>query len=251
MPAYSMGPPDSPDFSQQALVPSLSPLQIVSPAMLQVSVPPSPGFSPLIAQSPIIPWMSALPSLEPSAAQLPVSIYYIFLIPQPPPNLPMETKFLSAKGNLTKFQVQSEFLTVETDVASLQHQVQVLQNENGILKNYLLHQEQYREACFQELKHRTMNHQGVSHEVEKEKEEDLDMIASDGEAVKEVEVAELDIKTAVKLNSIANLLKIMFKKFLSVDDLLTREELDGAAIPDGEELLLTAGSKEVRQVQFD
>ncbi|KIK66836.1 hypothetical protein GYMLUDRAFT_55489 [Collybiopsis luxurians FD-317 M1] len=173
-PAYSMGPPDSPDFSQQASVPSLSPLQIVSPAMLQVSVPPSPGFSPSIAQSPIIPQMSAPPSLELSAAQLPVSICYIFPIPQPSPNPPTEMKFLSAKGNLTKFQVQSEFLTVETDVTSLQHQVQVLQSENGILKDYLLCQEQYHKAHFQELKHCIMNHQGISCEVEKEKAEDLE-----------------------------------------------------------------------------
>jgi hypothetical protein len=118
----------------------------------------APSTAASVPQTPMMGNMASHASLPPPSVA-PTSIKYIFAAPQPPPAPCTHPLFINVSGALTKSVVIQEFVAVERENQYLRYNVNILQKENAILKDYLAGMEKYNDSrldavmnCIVELK---------------------------------------------------------------------------------------------------
>ncbi|KAF9060782.1 hypothetical protein BDP27DRAFT_1370215 [Rhodocollybia butyracea] len=213
-----------------------------------------PSMPSSVPQTPMMGSMASHTSLPPPS-NAPTSIKYIFPAPQPPPAPCAQPLFINVSRALTKSVVIQEFVAVERENQYLCYNVNVLQKENAILKDYLVKMEKYNDSRLGAVMNRiavleaevAAKNTGNGDQRIGGDEEDITEIKD-----KEVEggKAELTSENIANLNCILEFVSCLFMKFLGVNDLSTKEVLFGAPVEDTDNMPFIKGTQ-IRQVWFD
>lgn len=170
-----------------------------TPFSIPESVPETPAMSNASISS----------AFPPVLIKPPTSIRYIFPAPQPHPIPRTEPMFITTTSKtFTKAQVCQEFVAVETDNQKLRYDVNVLQQENSVLKDHLVKWESYHSEIYQQILTRISELervQGDQHQVkedEGEQDDELMEIGDDEEVLIKVEDNVLTSEEASNNNKI-------------------------------------------------
>ncbi|KAJ3846108.1 hypothetical protein EV368DRAFT_89546 [Lentinula lateritia] len=236
---------------------------VTGSALYDVS-PSVPGASNELIPEVQLPPMSTISIPFTSTVLAPMSIRYLFPNPQPPPPPPTKPYLMQANGKAKKSEICQEFVAVETYTQKLLHDVTVLAKENQIMKEYLGNYKLYFDACLRALEENidmrvkmavavkvmTENKKGEGAEPEDDDSDEDELEDDEVEKKKEVKREGLTSHAASNSNLIKALITIMFKLFLGVHSLTTKENLLGASVPNGDKLPLIPGM-DVHQIRFD
>ncbi|KAJ3859286.1 hypothetical protein EV359DRAFT_86577 [Lentinula novae-zelandiae] len=235
---------------------------VTGSALYDVS-PSVPGASNKLIPEVQLPPVSTISIPFTSTVLAPMSICYLFPNPQLPLPPPTKPYLMQADGKAKKSEICQEFVAVKTYTQKLLHDVTVLAKENQIMKEYLGNHELYFDACLCALEENIdlRVKMTVAAEIEKlqkgkgaepeDDDSDEDGLEDDEvEKKKEVKREGLTSHAASNSNLIKALITVMFKLFLGVDSLTTKENLLGASVPNGDKLPLIPGT-DVHQIRFN